>query len=98
MFSKKFSNEINFQENIFLVYRGPPSSAAVVMLLIFKGVIHLDNFGGKSVGSDMEEVIQWDKKLSKTMRFTRALTILAGRMFESPNLELQQKILLDFIG
>jgi hypothetical protein len=68
------------------------------MLPLLKKVIHLDNSGSKSVGSGVEEVIQWDKKLCQTKMFTKAVTIPAGRRVESPNLESQLKILLNFIG
>ena len=49
------------------------------------------------VGSDVEEVLKWDHELRGTKTFSTAFLILSGRRFESPNLEEQQKILLQFI-
>ncbi len=68
------------------------------MLHELKGVIHLADSGNESVGSDMEEIDQWDKKLCEKKTFQMAVTILTGCRFDSPSLELQQKILLDFVG
>jgi hypothetical protein len=65
-----------------------------------KGIIHLedDSSGNESVDSDVEEVVQWDCSLRNTKRFKTAVLILSGRKFESPNLELLQKILHLFIN
>lgn len=68
------------------------------MSLLSKGVIHLDNFDDENAASDVEEVLQWDKKLRQTKTFMTAVTTLAGRKFESPNLESQQMILLNFLN
>ena len=46
----------------------------------------------------MEEVVQWDRSLRNTKTFKTAVLILSGRKFESPNLELLQKILPLFIN
>jgi hypothetical protein len=59
------------------------------------GIIYLYNSGDESVGSDVEEVVQWDKGLST---FMTAVTILSGRKYNSPNQESQHKVLLMFIG
>jgi hypothetical protein len=65
-----------------------------------KGIIHLedDSSGNESVDSDVEEVVQWDRSLRNTKTFKTAVLILSGRKFESPNLELLQKILPLFIN
>jgi hypothetical protein len=57
-----------------------------------KGSFYLDNYVDENAGSDVEEVIQWDKKLRQTKTFMMAVTIIAGRRIESPNLESQQEI------
>jgi hypothetical protein len=44
------------------------------------GIIDLYNSGDESVGSDVEEVVQWDKGLST---FMTAVTILSGRKYNS---------------
>jgi hypothetical protein len=62
------------------------------------GIIDLYNSGDKSVGSDVEEVVLWDKGLCDTKTFMTAVNILSGRKYNSPNLESQQKVLLMFIG
>jgi hypothetical protein len=51
----------------------------------------------ESAGSDVEEIVQWDKELCNTKTFMMAAIILSGRKFSSPNLESQHKILLNFI-
>jgi hypothetical protein len=63
------------------------------------GVIHLNGSDAdvEEVGSDVEEVVTWDHELRRTKRFSTGFLILSGRRFESPNLDDQQKILLDFI-
>ena len=45
----------------------------------------------------MEEVLKWDHELSGTKTFSTGFLILSGRRFESPNLEVQQKVLLKII-
>jgi hypothetical protein len=61
------------------------------------GIIDLYNSGDESVGSDVEEVVQWDKELRGTKTFMTAVTILSGRKYSSPNQESQHKVLLLFI-
>jgi hypothetical protein len=63
------------------------------------GVIHLDgsNANAEEVGLDVEEVIRWDHELRGTKMFSTGFLILSGRRFDSPSLEEQQKILLNFM-
>jgi hypothetical protein len=68
------------------------------MLHLPKGVIHLADSGNESVGSEVEEIVQWDRSLRLTNTFQMAVLILSGHKFESPNLKLLQKILLMFIA
>jgi hypothetical protein len=44
----------------------------------------------------VEEVVQWNQELRRTKTFLTAVLILSGRRFESPNLELQKKVLHNF--
>jgi hypothetical protein len=63
-----------------------------------RGVVNLkDNiFSNKgSNGSDVEEIIQWERELRQTKTFSTALPILSGRAYNSPD---QKKILLKFIN
>jgi hypothetical protein len=64
------------------------------------GVINLnkDQSSNESVGSNVEEVIQWGRSLRSSKTFQTAVLILSGRKFESPNLELLRKILHNFIN
>jgi hypothetical protein len=48
--------------------------------------------------SDVEEIIQWDRKLCQTKTFSTALLILLGLGYNSPKLADQKKILLKFIN
>jgi hypothetical protein len=68
------------------------------MLHLLKRVIHLADSGNESVGSDVKEIVQWDRSLRSTKTFQTAVLILSGCKFESPNLELLQNILLMFIA
>jgi hypothetical protein len=71
------------------------------MLHPSKGVvIHLneDQSSNESVGSNVEEVVQWDCSLRSSKTFQTAMLILSGHKFESPNLELLQKVLHNFIN
>jgi hypothetical protein len=52
----------------------------------------------ESAGSDIEEIVQWDKELRNTKTIMKAVIILSSRKFSSPNLESQHKILLNFIN
>jgi hypothetical protein len=63
------------------------------------GVIHLDDSDAdaEEVGSDVEEVVRWDHELRRTKTFSTGFLILSGRKFDSPNLEKQRKMLLNFI-
>ncbi len=47
---------------------------------------------------DVEEVIRWDHELCGTKTFSTGFLILSGRRFDSPSLEEQRKILLNFIN
>jgi hypothetical protein len=59
------------------------------------GIVDLS--GDLSVDSDVEEVVKWDHDFCATKTFSTAALILASRKYNSPKLEVQQKILLDFI-
>ena len=48
-------------------------------------------------GSDVEEVIHWDRELRRTSTFVTAVMILSGRAYSSPTLADQQKVLLRFV-
>jgi hypothetical protein len=63
-----------------------------------KGIVLLDDSSNESVGSEVDEVVQWDDKLCKTKTFKMVDIILSSRKFESANLESQQKILLNFLN
>ncbi len=76
----------------------PSSSATIVMSHLSKRDIRLDDSGNENVGSDLEEIVQWDCSLCLTKTFQMAVLILSGRKFESPNLESLQKIILMFIN
>jgi hypothetical protein len=43
-----------------------------------KGVINLYDSNDESVGSNIEEVVQWDKELRNTKTFMTAVIILSG--------------------
>ncbi len=45
----------------------------------------------------MEEVVGWDHELRRTKKFLTGFLILSGRKFDSPSLEEQRKVLLNFI-
>jgi hypothetical protein len=50
-----------------------------------------------SIGSDVEEIIKRDDCLQKTKTFSMAFLILAGRKYNSPLLDEQQTLLLNFV-
>ena len=51
-----------------------------------------------SVGSDVEEIVQWDRELLQTKTYTTAFTILvSNRKYDGPKLDEQKKHLLRFI-
>jgi hypothetical protein len=66
------------------------------MLHLSKGVIHLDDSSNENVGSDVEEVIQWDRSLRLTKMLQMVVLILSSHKFEPPNLKWLQKIFLMF--
>jgi hypothetical protein len=71
------------------------------MLHPSKGVVinlNKDQSSNESVGSNVEEVVQWDRSLRSSQTFQMTVLILSGQKFESPNLELLQKILHNFIN
>ena len=52
----------------------------------------------RSVGSDVEEIVQWDRELLQTKTYTTAFTILvSNRKYDGPKLDKQKKHLLQFI-
>jgi hypothetical protein len=59
------------------------------------GIICLDC--DSSIGSDVEEVIKWEDCLRKTKTFSTAFLILSGRKYDSPLLNEQQTLLLNFV-
>jgi hypothetical protein len=69
------------------------------MLHLSGGVIHLDNSdaNAEEVGLDVEEFVRWDHELCGTKTFLTGFLILSGCRFDSPSLEEQWKILLNFI-
>ncbi len=51
------------------------------------------------MGSDVEEIVQWDRELLQTKTYTTAFTILVSNCkYDGPKLEEQQKLLLWFIN
>ena len=48
-------------------------------------------------GSDVEELVNWDRELRRTSTFVTAVMILSGRVYSSPTLPEQQKVLLRFV-
>ncbi len=48
-------------------------------------------------GSNVEEIIQWDRELCQSKTFSTALLILSGLAYNSPKLDDQKKILLKFV-
>jgi hypothetical protein len=65
------------------------------------GIINIDNNSSSnvgSVGSDIEEIIQWDRELCQSKTFTTAFTILVShRWYHGLKMEDQQKLLKCFI-
>ncbi len=59
------------------------------------GIICLDY--DSSIGYDVEEIIKRDDCLQKTKTFSTAFLILAGRKYDSPLLNEQQTLLLNFV-
>jgi hypothetical protein len=49
------------------------------------------------VGSEVEEVVKWDRDLRLSKTFQTLVLILSGRKFKSPNLESLQKIMFLFM-
>ncbi len=84
-------------------YRPPPQSQLRFMQMSFPsgGVVNLkedisSNEGG--VGSNVEEIIQWDRELCQSKTFSMALLILSSCVYNSPKLDDQKKVLLKFIN
>jgi hypothetical protein len=46
------------------------------------GIIFLDKSSNKSVGSNVEEVVQWDQELCVTKTFTTAVLIFSSHRFD----------------
>jgi hypothetical protein len=64
------------------------------------GVVNFDdNISSNegSNGSNVEEIIQWDRELCQSKTFSTALLILLGHAYNFPKLADQKKILLKFI-
>jgi hypothetical protein len=62
------------------------------------GVVNLEDdisFNEGSIGSNVEEIIQWDRELCQTKTFSTALLILSGHAYNSLD---QKKLLLKFIN
>jgi hypothetical protein len=52
-----------------------------------------------SVGSDVEEIVQWDRELLQSKTYTTAYTILiSNRKYDGPKVDEQRKLLLRFIN
>jgi hypothetical protein len=66
------------------------------------GIVNLNNNSSSSngcVGSDIEEVVQWDCDLCLKKTFTMAFTIpVLYCQYDAPKLEEQQKLLNHFIN
>jgi hypothetical protein len=60
------------------------------MLHELKGVIHLAGSSDEGVRSDVEKIVQWNKKLCETKTLQTAVT---SRRFDLMILELQRKII-----
>ena len=71
------------------------------MSFLFGEIINLEDDSSseeKNAGSDMEEIVQWDRELPQTKTYTTTFTILVyNRKYDGPKLDEQQKLLLRFI-
>jgi hypothetical protein len=54
------------------------AAAAAATSHLSKGVIHPADSGDENVGSDVEEVVQWDRSLRSTKTFQTVVLILSG--------------------
>ena len=64
-------------------------------------IINLEDYSSSnegSVGSDVEEIVQWDSELLQSKTYTTAFTILVSNCkYDGPKVDEQQKLLLWFI-
>jgi hypothetical protein len=71
------------------------------MSFLFGEIINLEDDSSsdkKNAGSNMEEIVQWDRELPQTKTYTMTFTILvSNRKYDGPKLDKQQKLLLRFI-
>jgi hypothetical protein len=65
------------------------------MANLSRGIVDLG--GDSSVDSDVKEIVKWDRDLSAMKTLLTSALILASCKYNSPKLDAQQTVLLDFI-